>query len=98
MSEPELGALNLPLVQLHCDCPFEVARRRYFDRIPERHRGYNEHEATYDDYEAYRPLEKPLGLSWPCVRIDSSTRVDLEAVIDSLVLAWSVAVQLAADL
>jgi hypothetical protein len=31
--EPEEEALGLPLVQVHCRCPFEVARMRYFDRM-----------------------------------------------------------------
>jgi hypothetical protein len=65
VSEPELEALGLPLVQLYCDCPYEMARSRYFNRVAERHPGYNEHEATHEDYETYRRLEEPLRLSWP---------------------------------
>jgi predicted kinase len=81
-SEPELEALGLPMVQVYCDCPFEVARQRFFDRAASgaRHPGYCENDMTIEDFERFRPLVEPLRLSAPLVRVDTSRAVDVDAV------------------
>ncbi len=79
-SEPELEALGVPMVQLYCDCPFDVARQRFFRRVDagDRHPGLAEHDMTSEDYERFRPLTAPLRLRAPLVRVDTTTAVDTD--------------------
>lgn len=67
---------------MYCDCPFELARQRFFDRVASgnRHLGYREDEMTTEDFERFRPLLEPLRLSAPLVRVDTSKPVDVSAV------------------
>lgn len=89
LAEPEVEALDLPLVQLFCQCPFEVARARFFNRIGDRHPGHREEDMTPDDFERFHPLVAPLALSMPLVAIDTSKPTDLEVTVAQLRSAWS---------
>jgi predicted kinase len=85
-SEPEIEALGLPVVQLYCQCPFEVARGRFFSRVEQghRHRGYREDQMTYDHYERFRPLVNPLRLKAPLVCADTTAPIDVDATAAAL--------------
>jgi len=85
-SEPDLEALGLPMVQVYCDCPFDLARRRFFERLVtgERHPGFREEEMTTEEFERFRPLTEPLRLSVPLVRVDTAAPVDVDDVIARL--------------
>lgn len=89
LSEPELEALELPMVQVYCSCPFELARQRFFDRVGtgERHRGFTEERMTPADFERFRPLVEPLRLSAPLIRVETSTEVDAGAVAAAVLAA-----------
>ena len=91
VAEPEIEALGLPLVQVYCRCPFEVARARYFARVGDdgRHAGHREEDLTRDDYERYRPLTEPLALSSPLVEVATDVPVDPEAVTEAIRTAAS---------
>jgi predicted kinase len=86
VSEPEVEALGLPLVQVHCRCPFEVARTRCFDRAAagERHAGYCEEQMTHESYERFRPLVEPLRLRAPLVEVNTAGPTDIDAVADAV--------------
>ena len=88
-SELELTALGLSMVQVYCDCPFEVARRRFFDRLQTgaRHRGFREEGMTIEDFERFRPLLEPLRLSAPLVKVDTTSPVDIHQVADMVIAA-----------
>ncbi|HET8929764.1 MAG TPA: AAA family ATPase [Acidimicrobiales bacterium] len=93
LSEPEIEAFGLPLVQVYCRCPFEVARARYFERISvgERHVGHRDDEMTDADYEKFRPLLEPLALAAPLVEVDTTTPVDIAATVAAIRAAASLA-------
>ena len=82
MSEPELKSLDLRMIQVFCQCPFEIARDRYFARV--RHAGFIAERMTVEDYEGYRPLLEPLALDAPLVRADTSGPVNLEQLVEQL--------------
>ncbi|HUF34252.1 MAG TPA: AAA family ATPase [Acidimicrobiales bacterium] len=89
LSEPELEALGLPMVQVYCDCPFELARQRFLDRVQsgERHLGFAEEGMTPEDFERFWPLIEPLRLAVPLIRVDTSAEVDALEVARSVVVA-----------
>lgn len=89
VSEPELEALGLPIIQVYCECPFELARQRFFDRAASgaRHPGFSEERLTEADFERFRPLLEPLRLRAPLVRVDTSRPVDVEEVAGALATA-----------
>jgi glucokinase len=88
-SEPELEALQLPMVQVYCECAFELARRRFFDRLHAgtRHPGFSEEGMTTEDFERFRPLMDPLRLSVPLVRVDTTTPVNTDDITARLISA-----------
>jgi predicted kinase len=82
-SEPELVALQRPMIQVFCDCPFELARYRFFARVGDaalRHRGFSEGEMSEEDYDRFKPLREPLRLQVPLVRLDTSSPLNNEAL------------------
>lgn len=87
-SEPDLEALGLPMVQVYCECPFELARQRFFERLTtgQRHPGFREDEMTTEEFERFRPLTEPLRLSAPLVRVDTTTAVDIKDVVARLTM------------
>ena len=88
-SEPEVEALGLDVVQVWCDCPFEEARRRFLDRqVPgRRHPGFLGEASSEEAYERFRSLARPLELSAPLVRVDTSAPVDVEDVVSRVLAA-----------
>lgn len=85
-SEAELEALKLPMVQVYCECPFEVARDRFFRRHKDgtRHEGFRDDSMTVEDFEAFRPLTEPLRLSCPLLRVGTAEPVDAAAVASAV--------------
>lgn len=79
---PELAALRLPMTQVFCQCPFELARDRYFSRP--RHAGFVAEHMTVEDYEMFRPLMEPLALDAPLVRVPTSREVDYDHLVRHL--------------
>lgn len=80
-SEPELVALGQPMIQVFCDCPFELARRRFFARVGNsalRHQGFSEEEMSQEDYNRFTPLSEPLRVPVPLVRLDTSVPLDIK--------------------
>ena len=82
VSEPELASLRLPMAQVFCHCPFELARDRYFSRP--RHAGFVAEQMTVEDYEMFRPLVEPLALDAPLVRVSTSREVDYDHLVKDL--------------
>jgi predicted kinase len=76
VSEPQLEAVNRPMVQVYCDCPFEMARERFFSRVAtgSRHPGHADGEQ--EDFERFRWLASPLAMSCPLVRVDTTVPID----------------------
>jgi hypothetical protein len=90
-AEPEPEALGIDLVQVHCECPSEIARGRDYRRVPERHRGFRKEAVELADYGACRPLAEQLKLVAPLVRVDTSAPVEPESLLDAVALEfrWS---------
>jgi len=82
LSEPDVEALGLPLVQVYCRCPFELARERFFDRLAagQRHPGHREETMSSDGFDRFLPLVQPLHLRSPLVEVDTSRPVDVDGV------------------
>jgi predicted kinase len=91
VSEPELLALGHDYVQVHCRCPFDLARSRYLNRRPERHPGYREDLFDEADFDRFAPLEQPLDLPGPSVSIDTTTPVDIAELADRVRLGLGIA-------
>jgi len=89
VAEPEVEALELPLVQVFCQCPFELARSRYLERAPERHPGHVDDEMDIASFERFRPLIQPLSLKMPLLLVDTSQPVDVEATATAVRAAWN---------
>jgi hypothetical protein len=82
VSEPKLAGLRLPMTQVFCDCPFELARDRYFSRP--RHAGFVAEQMTVEDYEMFRPLMEPLALDAPLVRVPTFREVDYNDLVQDI--------------
>jgi predicted kinase len=89
IAERDVESLDLPLVQLYCRCPFEVARARFFNRVGDRHAGHREEDMTHEDYERFRPLTAPLALRQPLVSVDTSKAIELDLTVAELRTAWT---------
>jgi predicted kinase len=85
LSEPELLALDRPLVQVHCSCPPDVARDRFLRRAEagERHPVHH----PMDDWERFAERGALLDLPGPCLRVDTSGQVPDVAVLTEQVRA-----------
>jgi predicted kinase len=82
-----LAAAAESLVEVHCECPFEVAASRFGAR--KRHAGHLDHLRTpAEQAEATRRLREtyrgPLGLGGPLVTVDTSGPVDEVALIETV--------------
>ncbi len=65
--------------EIRCDCPGEVAARRYADRV--RHPGHlPADDATLERIRAAAPRMTGLGLG-PALRVDTTRPVDVEGVV-----------------
>lgn len=83
VSVGDLQALGKPLIELHCHCEPELAVARFQARAEaERHPGH---------LDARQPLNKleelvadgcrPLGLGGPLLEVDTTSEVDVDAVV-----------------
>ena len=78
-SPARLNALATPLVEVFCECPVEVAARRFHSRT--RHPGHNDPKQTNAEIEASVSEVEPvfsetLRLGGPLLRVDTSRPVD----------------------
>ena len=83
VAEVELSGLGVPLVQVFCRCPVEVAWQRYRVRRddPDRHGGHRlEHQDEAATLGWRTSTPSPLALDGPLVQVDTSMRVDVDAV------------------
>jgi predicted kinase len=72
----EIARIAGPIVEVHCRCPLELARRRYAERA-KLHRPA-QRATTLDDARGAL-YGRPLGLPWLVV-VDTSQSVDLDEV------------------
>ncbi|MGE3835041.1 MAG: AAA family ATPase [Acidimicrobiia bacterium] len=80
VSEAELAGLGHGYVQVHCRCPFEMARSRYLARRPSRHPGHGDDRFEAADFDRFAAYEPPLALPGPVVAVDTTGPVDVEDV------------------
>lgn len=79
--ESQLAALPARLVQVHCTAPLEVLLERYEQR--DRHPGHVDTERIAALQEAVETgRHDPLDLPGETIRIDTSTPVDVAALVD----------------
>jgi len=72
----DLARLNRPWLEIYCDCPLEVARRRFL----ERHFALSGHMSEDADWPAWvASAGQPLGIA-PLLRVDTTRPVDVRAV------------------
>jgi GrpB-like predicted nucleotidyltransferase (UPF0157 family)/predicted kinase len=78
----QLAALARPVVEVHCDCRAEVARRRFRQRA-DRHPGHldGEREPDFDEW-LENGRGQPLALGGPLLRVDTTTSIDASRVAD----------------
>ena len=85
-----LKALPRPLVQVYCDVPPMLARRRLVDRVQSQQR-HPVHRDAMDPATLASMLEQasepdePLPLACPLLRVDTSGTVDVSAVTEWVV-------------
>lgn len=77
-----LAALPAPIIELHCQCPPEVARRRYVERASRRHWVHLDATRAHDASLWASP--GPLGLSDPVIIVDTTGPTDIAAVAQEL--------------
>jgi predicted kinase len=80
VAEQELSALGLPLLQVYCRCPVELAWERYQYRRedPSRHPGHLPEHQDETATSGWRMTEpRPLDLDVPLIEVDTSTEVDV---------------------
>ena len=91
VAEQDLLSLDLPLVQVYCRCPVDVALARYRRRAlsPGRHPG---HLPEHQDAEAIagwlHAEPRPLDLDAPLVEIDTDRMVDVGALATRVLQSW----------
>jgi predicted kinase len=78
LSEPDLIALDRPLVQVHCRCGPELARARFEDRIRNAQRHPIHH--AMEGWEAFSDGQGLLDLPGALVEVDTSQPVSAPAV------------------
>ena len=80
-----LRATATDLVEVFCDCPAEIAERRFADRV--RHPGHQDPQRTSEELEekirqTRDGFRGPLRLSNRLVVVDTSGELDASAVVD----------------
>jgi predicted kinase len=82
-SEPNLLALERPLIQVYCRCPVEIAWQRYQRRAasPDRHPGHLPDHQSEEMTAGWRSDDpRPLALDCPLIEVDTTTPVDAAAL------------------
>jgi predicted kinase len=79
LSEPELIALDRPLLQVHCRCDPALARARFEARL----RAGDRHPVHHamDDWERFSDSRGLLDLPGPLVTVDTSTPLNVARVV-----------------
>jgi len=78
----QLAQLGRPVIEVHCDCRADVARRRFRQRA-DRHPGHLDEERERDfDTWLQTGRGQPLALGGPLLRVDTTTSVDVSRVAD----------------
>lgn len=80
-------AMETPMVEVHCQCPPEVALERF--RRRERHPGHLDRDWTEERADAWVARARteypgPLRLGGPLIVVDTETAVDIEALCDRI--------------
>lgn len=78
LSRPQIEALPSPVVEVFVDVPVDEAMRRFQDRAGTRHRVHFDLEVM--DRDAFAERGRPIGGSWPVIRVDGLADVDVESV------------------
>ena len=78
LSEPELLALDRPLVQIHCRCDPTLARARFNDRANMGNRHHVHHD--FDDWEQFSAGAGRLDLPGALIEIQTAEPVDVDRV------------------
>ena len=87
VSERDLLALDRPMVQIYCECPVEVAVRRYRERALDPQSGRHPRHVPSGDVEAkisrWRSLDGVvLDLGVPLLRVDTTKPVIVDEVVE----------------
>jgi predicted kinase len=87
VAEPDLEALGVPLIQVFCRCPVDLAWERYQLRRddPSRHPGHHpdhQDEAATRSWRTSPPL--PLDLEAPLIDVDTTTAVNVQDVVAAI--------------
>jgi predicted kinase len=73
-----------PVIEVHCACPADIARRRYIERAKSRHHAHLDSNRL-DDAELWSPTHaRALGLSDPVIEVDSTAPIDVEGTADEI--------------
>ena len=78
LAEPELLALDRPLVQVHCRCAPGLARARFDARLRDGTRHPVHH--AMDDWDRFTGAAGLLDLPGPLVEVDTTAPVDVATV------------------
>ena len=84
MERERFQALDAKKLEVHCSCPFEVARRRFAFRATERHPAHTLRDLSREIYEE---SEAPFGLS-PLIQLDTTSPVDLPEIVNWVRRQW----------
>jgi hypothetical protein len=80
LARPELGLLPGPIVEVFCRCDRAVAAERYRTRSGTRHAGH--FDAVRSPDELWNDeSSQPVAGGWPVLEVDTSTPVDVSAVV-----------------
>lgn len=85
LSEPELLALERPLVQVHCRCAPELALKRFERRLRDGNRHPVHH--TMDDWDRFSVGGGLLDLPGVRIDVDTTGAIDVDDVADRVVAA-----------
>jgi predicted kinase len=92
VAEKDLKGLGRRLVQVHCDCPVEIAFERYSLRSlsPDRHPGHLPEHQSDELTRGWREAgPELLDLDGPLVRVDTTVPVDVVKVADRVRRVWA---------
>lgn len=77
---PLLQALPHRLIEVHCRCDPDTARRRYIDRASQRHWVHTDHDRFNDDQLWSNETAGPLLLGEETIEVDTTQPVDIQAI------------------
>ena len=84
LARNDLAALPGEVVEVHCACPPELARRRYARRAADRHAVHFDRDRTDDPDLWAGDATRAIGGPWPVVTVDTTTPVDVAGVADAI--------------